>query len=125
MGTFVFSTEMFDEMPFTFLLHQRLSEPELYGDLVYKFENIMGGTDFCDKLRFNIFKWKSTFFLSLWGYFTFSIMFCLLQFLVIVYLLILLYTQQNKLRVSKYVFHLLNTVLYFQILQYILCSWAL
>ena len=28
------------------LLHQLLSEPEFYGDLVYKFKKIMGRTDF-------------------------------------------------------------------------------
>ena len=28
------------------LLHQGLSEPEFYGDLVYKFEKIMGRTYF-------------------------------------------------------------------------------
>ena len=30
------------------LLHQGLSEPEFYGDLVYKFKKIMGRTDFSD-----------------------------------------------------------------------------
>ena len=30
------------------LLHQGLSEPEFYGDLVYKFKTIMGRTDFSD-----------------------------------------------------------------------------
>ena len=29
-----------------FLLHQGLSEPEFYGDLVYKFKTIMGRTGF-------------------------------------------------------------------------------
>ena len=29
-----------------YLLHQGLSEPEFYGDLVYKFKSIMGRTDF-------------------------------------------------------------------------------
>ena len=28
------------------LLHQGISEPEFYGDLVYKFKNIMSRTDF-------------------------------------------------------------------------------
>ena len=32
-------------------LHQGLSEPEFYGDLVYKFQNIMGMTDFSDQFR--------------------------------------------------------------------------
>ena len=31
------------------LLHQGLSEPEFYGDLVYKFKKIMGRTDFSDQ----------------------------------------------------------------------------
>ena len=30
------------------LLHQGLSEPEFYGDLVYKFKKIRGMTDFSD-----------------------------------------------------------------------------
>ena len=33
------------------LLHQGLSEPELYGDLVYKFKTIRGMTDFSDQFR--------------------------------------------------------------------------
>ena len=33
------------------LLHQGLSDPEFYGDLVYKFEKIMGRTDFSDQFR--------------------------------------------------------------------------
>ena len=33
------------------LLHQGLSEPEFYGDLVYKFKKIRGMTDFSDQLR--------------------------------------------------------------------------
>ena len=33
------------------LLHQGLSEPEFYGDLVYKFKTIMGRTDFADQFR--------------------------------------------------------------------------
>ena len=33
------------------LLHQGLSEPELYGDLVYKFKKIRGMTDFSDQFR--------------------------------------------------------------------------
>ena len=31
------------------LLHQGQSEPEFYGDLVYKFKNIIGRTDFSDQ----------------------------------------------------------------------------
>ena len=31
------------------LLHQGLSAPEFYGDLVYKFKKIMGRTDFSDQ----------------------------------------------------------------------------
>ena len=33
------------------LLHQGLSEPEFYGDLVYKFKNIVGRADFSDQFR--------------------------------------------------------------------------
>ena len=33
------------------LLHQGLSEPEFYGDLVYKFGGIMGRADFSDQFR--------------------------------------------------------------------------
>ena len=33
------------------LLHQGLSEPEFYGDLVYKFKKIMGRTDFSHQFR--------------------------------------------------------------------------
>ena len=33
------------------LLHQGLSEPEFYGDLVYKFKQIVGRADFSDQLR--------------------------------------------------------------------------
>ena len=33
------------------LLHQGLSEPEFYIDLVYKFKKIMGRTDFSDPFR--------------------------------------------------------------------------
>ena len=33
------------------LLHQALSEPEFYGDLVYKLKKIMGRTDFSDQFR--------------------------------------------------------------------------
>ena len=33
------------------LLHQGLSEPEFYGDLVYKFKKIMGRTHFSDQFR--------------------------------------------------------------------------
>ena len=32
-------------------LRNGLSEPEFYGDLVYKFKNIVGRTDFSDQLR--------------------------------------------------------------------------
>ena len=39
------------------LLHQGLSEPEYYGDLVYKF-NIMGRTDFSDYFRKIIIRHK-------------------------------------------------------------------
>ena len=33
------------------LLHQGLSEPEFYGDLVYKFKQIVGRADFSDQFR--------------------------------------------------------------------------
>ena len=33
------------------LLHQGLSEPEFYGDLVYKFKKIIGRADFSDQFR--------------------------------------------------------------------------
>ena len=33
------------------LLHQGISEPEFYGDLIYKFKKIMGRTDFSDQFR--------------------------------------------------------------------------
>ena len=41
------------------LLHQGLSEPEFYGDLVYKFKKIMGMTDFSDQFRKNIMRYKT------------------------------------------------------------------
>ena len=40
------------------LLHQGLSEPEIYGDLVYKFKMIRGMTDFSDQFRKNIMRYK-------------------------------------------------------------------
>ena len=40
------------------LLHQGLSEPEFYGDLVYKFKNIVGRTDFSDQFRKIIVRYK-------------------------------------------------------------------
>ena len=40
------------------LLHQSLSEPEFYGDLVYKFKKIMGRTDFSDQFRKIIIRHK-------------------------------------------------------------------
>ena len=36
---------------FKSLLHQGLSEPEFYGDIVYKFKKIMGRTNFSDQFR--------------------------------------------------------------------------
>ena len=33
------------------LLHQGLSEPEFYGDLVYKFQKIIGSADFSDQFK--------------------------------------------------------------------------
>ena len=40
------------------LLHQGLSEPEFYGDLVCKFKQIVGGADFSDQLRKIIIRYK-------------------------------------------------------------------
>ena len=40
------------------LLHQGLSEPEFYGDLVYKFKKIRGMTDFFNQYRKIIMRYK-------------------------------------------------------------------
>ena len=40
------------------LLHQGLSEPEFYGDLVYKFKKIQGRVDFSDQFRKIIVRYK-------------------------------------------------------------------
>ena len=40
------------------LLHQGLSEPEFYGDLVYKFKKILGRADFSDQFRKIIVRYK-------------------------------------------------------------------
>ena len=40
------------------LLHQGLSEPKFYGDLVYKFKNIVGRADFSDQFRKMIVRYK-------------------------------------------------------------------
>ena len=40
------------------LLHQGLSEPEFYGDLVYKFKTIVGRADFSDQFRKIIVRYK-------------------------------------------------------------------
>ena len=40
------------------LLHQGLSEPELYGDLVYKFKNIVGRADFSNQFKNIIVHYK-------------------------------------------------------------------
>ena len=40
------------------LFHQGLSEPEFYGDLVYKFKKIRGMTDFSDQFRKIIMRYK-------------------------------------------------------------------
>ena len=40
------------------LLHQGLSEPEFYGDLVYKFKKIIGRTDFSDQFKTIIVRYK-------------------------------------------------------------------
>ena len=39
-------------------LHQGLSEPEFYGDLVYKFKKIVGRSDFSDQFRKIIVRYK-------------------------------------------------------------------
>ena len=39
-------------------LHLGLSEPEFYGDLVYKFKKIRGMTDFSDQFRKIIMRYK-------------------------------------------------------------------
>ena len=41
-----------------FLLKQGLSEPEFYGDLVYKIKKIVGQTDFSDHFRKKIIRYK-------------------------------------------------------------------
>ena len=40
------------------LLHQGLSEPEFYGDLVYEFKRIVGRADFSDQFRKIIVRYK-------------------------------------------------------------------
>ena len=40
------------------LLHQGLSEPEFYGDLIYKFKKIRDMTDFSDQFRKTIMRYK-------------------------------------------------------------------
>ena len=40
------------------LLHQGLSEPEFYGDLVYKFNLIVGRADFSDKSKIIVLRYK-------------------------------------------------------------------
>ena len=40
------------------LLHQGLSEPEFYGDLIYKFKRIEGRADFSDQFRKIIVRYK-------------------------------------------------------------------
>ena len=40
------------------LLHQGLSEPEFYADLLYKFKNIVGSADFSDQFRKIIVRYK-------------------------------------------------------------------
>ena len=40
------------------LLHQGLSEPEFYGDLVYKLKKIVGRADFSDQFRKIIVRYK-------------------------------------------------------------------
>ena len=45
-------------VPAESFLHQGLSEPEFYGDLVYKFKKIRGMTDFSDQFRKIIMRYK-------------------------------------------------------------------
>ena len=40
------------------LCHQDLSEPEFYGDLVYKFKKNVGRVDFSDQFKKNIVRYK-------------------------------------------------------------------
>ena len=40
------------------ILHQGISVPEFYGDLVYKFKKIIGRTDFSDQFRKIIIRHK-------------------------------------------------------------------
>ena len=40
------------------LLHQGLSEPEFYGDLIYKFKKIVGRADFSDQFKKIIVRYK-------------------------------------------------------------------
>ena len=40
------------------LLHQGLSEPEFYGDVVYKFKKIVGRADFSDQFRKILVRYK-------------------------------------------------------------------
>ena len=42
----------------TAFLHQGLSEPEFYGDLIYKFKKIVGRADFSDQFRKIIVRYK-------------------------------------------------------------------
>ena len=39
-------------------MQQGLSEPEYYGDLVYKFQNIVGKTEFSDQFKKVIMRYK-------------------------------------------------------------------
>ena len=39
-------------------LHQGQSEPEFYGDLVYKFKKVRDMTDFSDQFRKNLMRYK-------------------------------------------------------------------
>ena len=42
------------------LLHEGLSEPEFYGDLIYKFKKIVGRSDFSDQFKTIIVRYKRT-----------------------------------------------------------------
>ena len=42
------------------ILYQGLSEPEFYGDVVYKIKQIVGWTDFSDQFRKVIIRYKRT-----------------------------------------------------------------
>ena len=52
------SAQVSNQIGLKSLLHQGLSEPEFYGDLVCKFKKIRGMTDFSDQFRKIIMRYK-------------------------------------------------------------------